>query len=88
MPRSEIDETLLFPERGVPGARRRGPTRFASTARHDRQMIVAVAVAAGAAGALAPAGPTGYAVPDAVLNGLLAALIALATSRSRRWSWL
>jgi hypothetical protein len=51
-------------------------------------MIVAVAVAAGAAGALAPAGPTGYAVPDAVLNGLLAALIALATSRSRRWSWL
>ncbi len=51
-------------------------------------MIVAVAVLAGVGGGLAPASPCGYPLADAFLNGLLAAIVALATSRARRWTWL
>jgi hypothetical protein len=88
MARSDIDETLLVPERAVPGPRTRRASRFASTDRRDRRLIVVVAILAAVAGALAPATPTGYAVGDAILNGSLAAVVVLATSRSRRWTWL
>lgn len=58
------------------------------TSVRERQAIIAVAVAAGFAGAFSAASPTNYLISDVVLRAGVAAAISLAASRARRWTWL
>ena len=66
------------------------PTRARGhqTSANERRAIVGVAVLAAIAGAFAPGQPTNFLVSDVVLRGAAAALLCLATSRARRWTWL
>src|SRR5262245_19685447 len=47
-----------------------------------------VVLFAGAAGGFAGVHPTGWQPGDIVVTGLFAALVSLAASRARRWTWL
>ncbi len=49
---------------------------------------MATAVVAGTVGAFAAAQPTVYLVSDVVIRFAVAALVTLAASRARRWTWL
>jgi hypothetical protein len=90
MARADVDESILFPDRAPTGGRRRRrrSSRFATTNRTERRLIAASAAVAAVAGAFGGVDPTGYTVSDVVLRGLFAALVALAASRARRWTWL
>lgn len=70
--------------RAPPPGRKRGH----QTSPRERQLIVVVAAAAGVAGAFSTVSPTNYLVSDVIIRAALAALIALASSRARRWTWL
>lgn len=78
--------------RPLPARRQRLPRpdrpRGHQTSRNERIAVVAVALAGGVAGAFAHAAPTRYVVSDVVIRAGVATLVALATSRARRWSWL
>jgi hypothetical protein len=67
--------------------RRNGATTQPLTGRTERIAIDVVAGLAGVVGAFAPGQPTGLAVMDVVLRAGFAALVTLAASRARRWTW-
>jgi hypothetical protein len=83
----KIDESKLFPPDPVP-TRRRPPTKHARTDRTDRTVILLVAAVAAVGGAFAGGEPAGWPVADALLNGMVAGVLALAGSRARRSTWL
>jgi hypothetical protein len=66
------------------GSRRRRRTRI----NHEAIAAQIIVVAAGVGGAMAGGHSTGWPVTDRLFAGLFAALVAAATSRARRWSWL
>jgi hypothetical protein len=65
-----------------------GRKRGHQTSPRERQAVVAVAVAAAIGGAFSAASPTNYLLTDVLLRAGIAALISLAASRARRWTWL
>ena len=71
---------------------KRGPGRSAGRNRPatpvEKVATWAVVALAGVGGAVAGCRPTGWRASDIALTGLFAALVSLAGSRGRRWSWL
>lgn len=65
-------------------SRRRGH----QTGPRERQAIVAVAVVAGVVAAFSAAEPTIFVVSDVIIRAAVAAVVTLAASRARRWTWL
>lgn len=65
-----------------------GRKRGHQTSARERQAVVGIAIAAAIGGAFSAASPTNYLITDIVLRAGIAALISLAASRARRWTWL
>lgn len=65
-----------------------GRKRGHLTSARERQAIVGVAIVAAVVGAFSAASPTNFLVSDIVLRGGIAAVLTLAASRARRWTWL
>jgi hypothetical protein len=65
-------------------SRRRGH----QTGPRERQAIVVIAAVAGVVAATSAAQPTTFVVSDVVIRAAVAALVTLAASRARRWTWL
>ena len=80
------------PPRSLPHRMHRPPKparpRGHQTGPAERAAIVGVAVAAAVVAAFAPGQPTRYVVADVVVRAGVAALVTLAASRARRWTWL
>jgi hypothetical protein len=58
------------------------------TSELDRRLIAGVAGAAAIGAALAPGSPTGVGVADVLFRAAFAAVVTLAASRARRWTWI
>ena len=80
------------PPRSLPHRMHRPPkparARGHQTGPAERAAIVGIAIAAAVVAAFAPGQPTRYVVADVVVRAGVAALVTLAASRARRWTWL
>ncbi len=78
--------------RALPARVHRAPkldrARGHQTSPRERTAIVAIAVTAAVVGAFSAGEPTLFWVTNVVLRGATAAVLTLATSRARRWTWL